>query len=851
MADRSLSFGYNATMSVGLDVLQNFLDSFFDQQDNAHIITLTDVLTYLTGSTASAVEGSLHLLISRPMLDFDISRRPREVAESKNVVLRIHNFDGWVFGPEKVEDDPIRGVGSLDPGSLYQRILDIGRFTAYIEWYLALTTNRSGEISPSFDDIREEDLFVYLVRPSPDEPGSSLRRSRTERLLKRLLVYILQTELVRDEILGGLSFDLGIDMPELHTAGNTSLLGFDTAVFDDRSHPLSLVDTDNATLCLFERQASGDQEVFVDGDGDSSRGDVRSVENTLTRGKSFDFRISVALLDAILATAIHQRFMRLSVTIPSPLDEGETEVLDEASGLYFSRFSGDLIRIRSDANDLRGDLSGRIAIIEPPNTLVSTVDFSTTGDGTLRDMLIEAQPGWTLEFQGESIAAYWRGIDFQIKPPTQMSPVEGGIRVTGEIVATYLSVDYDIGYLGTIHLEFDPFFQRFRTSTHVPFPDDAGPLLTGYMASISGVGLFLLWPFIHRRVKRTVEEEIESRLDSSLASPVRGIIPQIGERGLFRAFFDSLELDTNGAILSGQVEAGRIRIGPWSASSQVRHVWVHRSSEAGEGAEAIEIDGEGDAQAMFYVDRDIAGDLFFACRVENTDVTEAARIAWLGSEPYRFHFTDTRALYEEIPYNDTDQVSRGEREITSRFYPEPSEVDGAVIAIRLPWGTCSKLEIHESPTGENIYSSRLVSYEVPSRPFVQIVDDGPWQGRLTSYSTILRFDTSPPPGQRRRLHSPRGRDGRPSYSWRFSSGDELLLVVDDTTEASRASARGIVVTRSDDSWEQVRVTVDARRLVRSWSIHPHRFRLVVDLEVNDIFGRTATATRTFAGRVLG
>lgn len=111
MADRSISFGYNATIAVGLDVLQNLLDAFFDQQNDAHVLTLTDVLTFLTGRSHDEVEGSLHLHVSRPMLGFDVGRRPPEVSREKDVVLRIHTLDGWVFGP-KVERDPIGETGA-------------------------------------------------------------------------------------------------------------------------------------------------------------------------------------------------------------------------------------------------------------------------------------------------------------------------------------------------------------------------------------------------------------------------------------------------------------------------------------------------------------------------------------------------------------------------------------------------------------------------------------------------------------------------------------------------------------------------------------------------------------------
>ena len=748
----------------------------------------------------------------------------------------------------KSRERPDRGNGGIGVGTLYERILDIGRFTAYIEWYLSLTTSRTGEIGPAFDDLREEDLFIYLTRPSPDVPGAAVRRGRTERLLRQLLMTILRNELSREALFGQLSFDLGIDLPELHTAGATSILGFDTKVFDDPTHPLALVDRDSATLCLFERLGG---EVYVDPDGDSSRGNVADVENVLTRGKSFELDISSALLDRMISTALDERYMRFSVTVPGPLEEGAVEVLDEDTGIMFSRYSRDLIRIRADADGMRESVMGELTIIDPDVGLVSEIDFSTTSDGTLRDMLIEAGTGFRLEFHGRHIAQEWGPFDFRVPPPRDFSPTEGGLHFSGRLSVTYIGVDYDIGYSGTIFVDFDPFDQTFATRTDVPFPDDAGRLLAGFMLSTGGLVAFLTWPMAHRRAKRFIEGEIESRLGSELADPLRGMIPQFVEQGLFRAFFDSFALTPNGATLNGQVEAGRIRPGPWPTSSQVRQVWIHRVSEEGLGADTIEIDEGEDARAVFFADRDAAGSLYFACRVENVEHSPPARFAWLGNEPYRFHFSDARALCEEITYPDSIPTTREGESVTSYFYPEPDRVDGAVLAIRLPWGTCSKIEIRENPTGENLYSLRMVSYWPPPTPFVEIVDEGPWRRRSGSYATNLSFSTRPPPGQARRLHSPGGEDGRPSYVWRFSSGSDVLLEVSDETGASTLSARGITLLRDGATWTRVGVTVDPRRFPRGDSFHRHRFQLRAAVAVTDIFGRTARASETFSGRRLG
>jgi hypothetical protein len=545
----------------------------------------------------------------------------------------------------------------------------------------------------------------------------------------------------------------------------------------------TMADQDNLCFAFFER------------DDPLTRGHPDGIPNFLETDKTFSFRLSRAIFDQRIAEFINERFMRFQVTVArteqvernvriTPPDESGQVTLEGGQWAQHSGVSGTVRNATTSRSvSFRADAEGR---------------FSVT---------MEASIGDVLEIHGSSFIDRSQGDPFTVYPP-QIQLRDGYIQIGGEAFVD-AAIGLDVEYEGRIQLRIDPVTGRVlahATDVSVDIPWWADILL------------FLFLPLLYGILLTLYREKVAGQIEDIFNQSNTNFIPGLNEPGRIAVFAEDIAVRANGLVLSGQIEAGRIQnagrtvqttftldnitLRDWEGPEQAAGPGETQDPPSQQFSQTFGFDTDSRTFRSFYIPA--THPLNGTDGIENLGMVNFEQLSIDDlTDPAR-RYTPSVSLSDDVPIIDR------------------------VFAIRTRWNRYAKVRIDQHPnTGEFIL--RWVTYQAPIDPSVEIIGEwrksanpteaniggitfGTWAGAdLYWADLVLEF---------RRLYQ-----GAPlEIDWQYDGPDLFNVYYFDRRRA--------------------RLEIDT---VQEGDEPLGLFTATIQVEVRDIFGRSALASREFAG----
>lgn len=408
------------------------------------------------------------------------------------------------------------------------------------------------------------------------------------------------------------------------------------------------LESDSIELRLINDPTSADRDTLNLGLYDSSdadsRGNPENITNFLLEDKLFTLRISSTVFDQLTADYIDRQFMRFNLTVPE-----EEQTTNHVKILPPNDASG-MVTLEGQTLRSRRNISGSIR-----NSRTSdSVNFNCDAEGRFQAVLA-GRIGDSLEVHGASFTRNAGEYTAVIYPPT-LELGDGYIHIRGNVFVDDFG-GIEVEYEGYIQLHIDPVTGRIVTSTEA---DVDVPWFVAVILRLAGESL---------------DDEFGGFIDEEFGRVGANLLPAIGETDRLVVFWEDVQVQHNGIILSGQIEAGRIKSAGRSDEMRV------------------------DIGDQAYVSLDLAS---------STISTSRAMLVDLG-----------RISFEQLGVDNLIRLTYPAAEAT---LPEPSHLDGRVFAVRTVQHSYGKLRLNL--LGDDRTVLRWVTYEPLIEPKVEIV--GEW-----------------------------------------------------------------------------------------------------------------------------
>jgi hypothetical protein len=418
-----------------------------------------------------------------------------------------------------------------------------------------------------------------------------------------------------------------------------------------------------------------------------------------------------------------------------------------------------------------------------------SVPFNTDDSGVFA-VTLEAEIGDTLVFFGDYFGDYFSDsssrIYTKIYPPS-LRLRDGYISVSGEAwVAVFWKPGIWIDYDGTVTLDINPVTGQIepRVDTEIDLVCIYDVVINLFLA----FGAPLLYAMLHFKFDQKPADAIRGSLEESGLS---SLIPSFSDSNRFVSFMEDIQTQENGIIISGQIDVGSI----YNAG---------RTNE-----NRVELDS-----AVFQFDRETATVMIRGGHMRRE--MDGLSFKQLGIDELR---------------NPSDSFPH--QTIT---LPSLSDFQGLIFSVRTQENRYAKIRIDRY--GGLAPVIRWITYNPPVEPSIEIVgdweNDGEWHrsrgyviGGADRYFGTFSLDCT-------RLHT----DGPLQIEWTYEPRCGLLseeIPSDIFTFISVGDGSGDM-----RRYLEVR-TEDLDDRVSSFSV-------ILTATVTDIFGRTATSTRTLTVR---
>lgn len=473
--------------------------------------------------------------------------------------------------------------------------------------------------------------------------------------------------------------------------------------------------SDRCELRLIDDESVTDQDtvnlgLYNSTDADS-RGHPDDVTNFILDDKTFTVRISQTAFDLLVQERIDRRFMRFDLTVPAT-----TQTIHHVR-IGPPDFASGLVTLEGHSHTEHSGVAGDIT-----NARTSErVGFYCDAAGQFR-ATIAARPGDVLEVRGTSVMIVAAGRSVVVYPPS-LTLRDGYVSIHGDAFFNELgSVEAEID--GAIRFEINP------ATGHVIASADAEVELPAWVDII----LFC--------VGVSVDAELERYIVAEFGEMGASLLPAVGEADRLVAFWENIELRSDGIILSGQLEAGRIE-----SAGRTYHAVV----------------GVGDSTSV-------------TLDLEHSSVSVRGGM----------HCSLGTIAFEQLGVDNLIGLPYSGSDIT---LPDPPHLDGHVLAVRTGGGCHGKLRLNVLDDGRTI--SRWVTYRPLIEPLVAL--SGEWhqdpepfgvsrEGIVFNSVGANRYWGEFSVSLMQRLYDARGAE--PEFRWAPYTGPGELTILDDGRRVS-------------------------------------------------------------------
>ena len=387
----------------------------------------------------------------------------------------------------------------------------------------------------------------------------------------------------------------------------------------------------------------------------------------------------------------------------------------------------------------------------------------------------------------------------------------------------------------------------------MPYAHFPGALLMEVLVAFFGpvLGFFAYCFGGHALATDELERALRPEIEGAIGGSMESILPSIQEAQSYQAFFEDINLRSDSITLSGQMESGRIALGG-VGQRLIRP-----------NLDSVEID-DSDSERMTFQILNFSGLLAVACRLESEPISEPPSLWRITGGDHLFEMTDMDSLVAGSRREERSHVTWGNG-ITSVLGLPGSELDlsgHTIFGVRTPGGACTKIRLM-STLDDNI-AIRWVTYAPPPEPLVEIDGswrpiDNTWPFRNRHYLGFFRINFDPVDGRGERIHNPATFEGRPYLWWTLSTHGRALAggrrpsstdrIAPPTPSAIPATTLSNTEVPPDD-WNRVQIYTTPSNLPNELLEVDGSFRFVLQVSVEDIFGRRARTTRDLTGNRL-